>query len=102
MAEIEIFWSEIAINQRKDIVKYWNKRNGNSNYSNRLNGLINNKLNTLKLHPKIGTLIENFDARMLHIENFGLVYQLKTNQVRILAFWDQRQDPEKLLELLKS
>ncbi len=34
--------------------------------------------------------------------HFSLLYKFNENEVIITAFWDNRQDPEKLLEIIKD
>lgn len=101
MDEIKVIWTKIAIKQRNEIFDYWNNRNKNNRYSKQLNLKIYRKIDQLKNFPNTGVEIENENARVLHFENYSLIYRLNINQIFILAFWDTRQNPSKLLEILK-
>lgn len=101
MDEIKVIWTKIAVKQRNEIFDYWNNRNKNNRYSKQLNLKIYRKIDQLKNFPNTGVEIENENARVLHFENYSLIYRLNINQIFILAFWDTRQNPSKLLEILK-
>lgn len=101
MDEIKVIWTKIAVKQRNKIFDYWNNRNKNNRYSKQLNLKIYRKIDLLKKFPYTGIEIENENARVLHFENYSLIYKLNINQIFILAFWDTRQNPSKLLEILK-
>lgn len=101
MDEIKVIWTKIAIKQRNEIFDYWNNRNKNNRYSKQLNLKIYRKIDQLKKFPNTGVEIENENARVLHFENYSLIYRLNINKIFILAFWDTRQNPSKLLEILK-
>lgn len=101
MDEIKIIWTKITIKQRDEIFNYWNNRTKTNNYSKKLNLKIYSKIDLLKLFPYAGIEIENENARILHFENYSLVYKIKGIHILIMAFWDNRQNPSKLLEILK-
>lgn len=101
MDEIKVIWTKIAVKQRNEIFDYWNNRNKNNRYSKQLNLKIYRKIDQLKNFPNTGVEIENENARVLHFENYSLIYRLNINKIFILAFWDTRQNPSKLLEILK-
>ena len=101
MDELKIIWTKIAISQRNEVFAYWNKRNNNSDFSKKINLLIYEKIDLLKNFPLTGVEIQNEDARILHFHNYSLVYKISQSEIYILAFWDNRQNPSKLLEILK-
>ncbi|WP_374364893.1 type II toxin-antitoxin system RelE/ParE family toxin [Cloacibacterium sp.] len=101
MDEIKVIWTKIAVKQRNEIFDFWNNRNKNNRYSKQLNLKIYRKIDQLKKFPYTGVEIENENARVLHFENYSLIYRLNINKIFILAFWDTRQNPSKLLEILK-
>lgn len=101
MDELKIIWTKIAISQRNEVFAYWNKRNNNTDFSKKINLLIYEKIDLLKNFPLTGVEIQNEDARILHFHNYSLVYKISQSEIYILAFWDNRQNPSKLLEILK-
>jgi len=45
----------------------------------------------------------DFDEhRVLTLDDFSLFYKFDSERIIITAFWDNRQDPEKLLFLLNN
>lgn len=101
MDEIKIIWTDIARKQRNHIFNYWNSRNKSTTYSIRLNKLIYEKINFLKANPLTGIELEVENYRNLHFEKYSLIYKISNNTIFILAFWDNRQNPEKLKKLLE-
>lgn len=101
MDELKIIWTKIAISQRNEVFAYWNKRNKSTDFPKKINLLIYEKIDLLKNFPLTGVEIQNEDARILHFHNYSLVYKISQSEIYILAFWDNRQNPSKLLEILK-
>ena len=101
MDKLKIIWTKIAISQRNEVFAYWNKRNKSIDFSKKINLLIYEKIDLLKNFPLTGVEIQNEDARILHFHNYSLVYKISQSEIYILAFWDNRRNPSKLLEILK-
>lgn len=100
MDEIKIIWTEIAIQQRGKIFQYWNNRNKSNQYSKKLNFIIYQKIDILKSNPKAGIETEWENYRIIHFENYSLVYKIETSLIHIVSCWDNRQNPNKLKKLL--
>jgi hypothetical protein len=49
------------------------------------------KNRSFKTFSLTGVKIEDEEARILHFENYSLVYKIIKNKIYILAFWDNRQ-----------
>ena len=41
------------------------------------------------------------DVRVASLDNFSIYYKITEESIIITAFWDNRQDPRKLLDILK-
>jgi plasmid stabilization system protein ParE len=102
MALLSVFWTETAIAQRNHIFMYWNKRNGSKTYSKNLLSIINNNVDLIKRFPRLGRKTDFDGHRSLTLGNFSLFYRFDSERIIITAFWDNRQDPEKLLRILKN
>jgi len=102
MASLKVFWTETAVKQRNQIFEYWNNRNQSNEYSKKLRIEINNNIQTLKKYPKTGKKTDYESIRSFVMGHFCLLYQFDTVQIIIVAFWDSRQDPEKLLDILRQ
>lgn len=68
MDAVKVIWTTLEIRQRNKIFEYWNKRNKSILYTKKLNLLIYEKIDLLKLNPFAGEEIEDFNARILHFE----------------------------------
>ncbi len=102
MAERIVIWTEIAANQRKSVLEYWNKRNGSPIYSKKLIRTINSRLKGIQNNPGLYKESGLFDNRESAMGHFSIYYKIITNQIIVTSFWDNRQDPKKLLEILKE
>jgi len=100
LAKRIIYWTKTALEQRNFIFSYWNDKNKSTNYSKRLLLLINARSNSLVLFPKIGKQADFKNTHVISIEHFSLFYQLFSNKIIIIAFWDNRRDPKELLDFL--
>ena len=101
MVLMNVFWTETAVAQRNCIFEYWNKRNGSSTYSSKLCLTINNNIRLLRKYPELGIKTDFGEHRTLRLGHFSLFYKFDTERIIITAFWDNRQDPEQLLVLLR-
>ena len=102
MALLNVFWTETAATQRNLIFEYWNKRNGSNTYSSKLRLIINNNIGLLRKYPGLGMNTDFGEHRALSLGHFSLVYRYDAKRIIITAFWDNRQDPERLLVLLAT
>ena len=95
MAGKQIIWSESAQQELRQILEYYNQRNGNSLYSLKLLLEIQDVLNTLSLQENIGRLTDNQKTRVIVMKVYLIFYEIKSGRIEILSFWDNRQDPKK-------
>lgn len=96
-----IIWSERSQNDRKEILKYWNKRNKSNAYSKKLNELFKKAIRLIAEYPEIGKLTDDSSARIKIVRDYLLIYELDQNgRLLILTIWDSRQDPDKLKRIL--
>lgn len=100
MDEIEIIWTKLAIVQRNKVFEYWNNRNKNKVYSQKLNNTIYKKIDLLKSNPLAGNFGDLKPYRVLHLGNYSLVYRYSGSAIYIISFWDSRQNPNTLKKLL--
>lgn len=102
MDEMVVIWSEIAVNQRDEIFEFWNNHNKSTLYSEKLNRIIQEKIEQIKVFPNSGIRFKNSQIRMIHFENFSLIYHKIERTIYIYSFWDNRQSPDRILTVLKS
>ena len=102
MDKITIFWTQTAILQRDLIFHYWNIRNKSNFYSKELNLTIRERIEILKSNPEIGIETTFGKVRSISMGNYRILYLVNDNKIIIMGFWDNRQDPERLLTFLKD
>ena len=102
MASIKVIWSETAAKQRRAIFEYWNKRNHSTRYSERIRVLVEKRIELIKKNPTSFLTSDYKEMYVTVIEHFCLYFKIVKEGILITAFWDSRQNPDKLLEILKK
>jgi plasmid stabilization system protein ParE len=102
MAKKSVVWTETAIKQRREILKYWTIRNKSTTYAEKLIGLINERTKLLSQNSEAGKPTNHLDTRVAAMGNFSIYYKNEIDRLVITAFWDNRQDPKKLVKLLRK
>ena len=99
MAQRKIVWTETAAKQRRLTLEYWLHRNQSNTYPLQLLQLSDDEDQPIAENPFLykADFPETHVAAMGH---FSIFYKVKDTEIIITAFWDNRQDPKKLIELL--
>lgn len=79
----QIIWSKLAHHDRKSILDYWKKHNKSSLYSKRLNQIIENTVDMISKHPKIGKKTEVADIRIKIAKDYFLTYRETETTIEI-------------------
>ncbi|MBK6976082.1 MAG: type II toxin-antitoxin system RelE/ParE family toxin [Cytophagaceae bacterium] len=90
----KIIWTLKAKNELIEIFQYWNERNQSTNFSQKLNELINNQLNSISQFPKSGkkTNLEKVYLKIIH--QYHLFYQIKEESIYILTIRHTKRNPK--------
>jgi len=95
-----LVWTEKALLSKKEIFEYWNKKNSNKKYSQKLETDFERIANFLKTFPELGKKFENYDARVILHRDYSMIYKVieeqKNQEIKILQVWDTRRDPDGL------
>ncbi|WP_428223888.1 type II toxin-antitoxin system RelE/ParE family toxin [Flavobacterium sp.] len=102
MAQLKVYWTETAISQRDYVLEYWVERNKNTSYSKSLYKRISERVTILKKQPFIGKPSNFKDTRVISLGHYSIFYKPTETKIIITAFWDNRQEPEKLLNFLNK
>lgn len=102
MAEKKIIWTETAARQRRSILEYWLQRNQSNSYPLKLLRLSNEKANRIAANPMLYKPADFPNTRVPSMGHYSIFYKVTDEAILITAFWDNRQDPKKLLELLRA
>lgn len=102
MVERIVIWTETAANQRREILRYWVKRNGTTTYAEKLIKLIAEQTKIISSNPELFRKADFPETHVSVLGHFSLFYKNTKNSIVITAFWDNRQNPKKLLKLLNK
>ena len=100
MAKRKIVWTETAAKQRREILKYWTERNKSTIYAENLIEISAKHLKVISKNPEAfkETVID--EVRESAMGHFSLYYKITSDLIIVMAFWDNRQDPKKLLKAI--
>jgi len=102
MAERTVVWTDTAVRQRREILKYWTKRNNSTKYAEKLIRITKDRIKVLLNNPLSYKLTNYSETREAAMGHFSIYYKTTATQLIITAFWDNRQVPKKLLELIQK
>lgn len=98
----KIAWADEAKQQFFDILEYWNIRNKSNSYSEKLIDIVDEHLHYISKFPLSSTKTNRPNTRICILGHYSIVYKILKSELYILAFWDNRQDPKKLREIINK
>jgi toxin YoeB len=102
MAKRNVIWTKTADMQFVSILGYWMERNKSNTYSKKLVNLVTERTNQIAETPFIFKATDFNGVRIASLGNFSIYYKVTEISIIISAFWDNRQDPKKLLKILQN
>ncbi|MBB4804465.1 plasmid stabilization system protein ParE [Flavobacterium nitrogenifigens] len=99
---VRIIWTNTAVNQRRKILNYWNKRNKSKTYSRKLVLEITQRINFLINNPEIYIKTNFPDVRTSTLGHYNIFYKTTPTELIVIAFWDNRRNPKVLSKILKK
>jgi plasmid stabilization system protein ParE len=102
MAKRLVVWTETAARQRREILKYWTQRNKSTSYAEKLIDLIAKQIKIIQKHPESFKKADFPNTRVSAFGHFSIFYKVTEQFIIITAFWDNRQDLKKLLEIIEE
>ncbi|TXK74107.1 type II toxin-antitoxin system RelE/ParE family toxin [Mesonia sp. HuA40] len=102
MAKRNIIWTRTADIQFVGILEYWVKKNKSNSYSKKLLKSVSERTKQIAEKPLIYKATDFKDTRVASLGNFSIYYKFNDTEIIITAFWDNRQNPKKLLKILKG
>ncbi len=96
----QVVWSLRAQAERKQILKYWRRRNKSNAYSKKLNQLFKESIRIIRDFPQVGKRTDDPNARIKIVRDYLIIYEATESQIFILTIWDSRQDPGRLKKSL--
>jgi len=101
MAKRNVIWTRTADIQFVGILEYWVKRNKSNTYSKKLVKMVSERTKQIAEKPLLYKVTDFKDVRVASLGNFSIFYKVSDEKIIITAFWDNRQDPKKLLKILE-
>lgn len=94
MVKYKIEWSIEARLDLLDILEFYFERNGNANYSRKLNSKINKSLKAVTKNPLIGLKTDIDSVRAIVTGDYQLIYEIINDTLLIVMVWDCRRNPD--------
>ncbi len=91
-----IVWSLRAQNDRKAILEYWHKRNGNKDYCRKLSQGFRETVRYIVEHNYLGMATDEENTRVTVCGHYMLFYEIKDKSIEVLTVWDARKNPTEL------
>lgn len=96
-----VVWTLTARSQRRKILEYWIKRNGNKRYSRRISAVIRRRIKYLSTFNYLGKPTDFGEHRVAVAGDFSIFYQVQADRIIISSVWDNRQNPDDLQEIFR-
>jgi len=97
-----VVWTDVAIQSLKEtnhfILETWNELIAHEFLSS-----IDKTIELLTQNPMLGISVKSTNyRRALLNRHISLFYEVSTAELKILLIWDNRQDPDKLIDRIKN
>jgi|SRR5690606_282849 len=102
MAQRNVIWTRTANIQLVGVLEYWVNRNKSKTYSKKLVKSVSERTIQIAEQPLIFKATDYKGTRVASLGNFSIFYKFNDKDIIITAFWDNRQNPEKLLKILEN
>lgn len=102
MVRRQIIWTKTADVQFLDVLEYWVNRNKSNKFSIKLLNEVSKRTIQIAESPLIFKKADFPNTRVASLNNYSIFYKVEPDKLIITAFWDNRQNPKSLLEILKS
>lgn len=71
-------------------------------FQKKLNQKIKQRVKLLSTFPNLGKQTKFKNTRTISLGHFSIFYKFVDSKIIVTGFWDNRQDPKKLLQFLKN
>ena len=102
MAHRKIIWSSLSSCQLKAVLDFYTQKNRSTTYSLKILNEIEELLNALSENEFIGRLTSNKMTRVIPMKVYLIFYEINQNEIKIVSFWDNRQNNKKLIPVLSQ
>lgn len=102
MVKRKVTWTNTASIQLREVLEFWVSRTKSNTYSLKLLSKIESRIKTLLQFPFEYPETSYPEVRVAAMNHYSIFYKVADDRIIILAFWDNRQDPKKLLSLFNK
>ncbi len=89
-------WSPQARSELRDIIAFYNRRNGSNAYGIKLGNLIDEKVRLYFMNPEWEQMQGLFQRRSFVCEKFQIFYRFTETEFEVTKVWDTRRNPKDL------
>jgi plasmid stabilization system protein ParE len=94
VVKYKVAWSVEARLDLFEILEFYIQRNGNANYSRRLNTKVNKSIKLITRNPFLGLQTDIESVRSLVTGDYQIIYEILESTLVIVMVWDCRRNPE--------
>ncbi len=98
----KIKWSKRAQKDRKLILEFWINKIKSRTYSIKLNQLFISSVEFVSKYPHTGRKTTRENIRIKFVSHFAIIYKSTEKELLIMGVFDTRQNPNKLVKILKE
>ena len=91
---LEILYAPLFLDNLEKILAFFDERNGNNSYSRKLLKMIHKQIRQLRTMPEIGRLTDMPSVRILFVERYGIVYQIRDKSLLIVDIYSCLTNPD--------
>lgn len=102
MAKRNVIWTKTADIQFVGNLEYGLKRNKSNSFPKKLISKVAQRTKQISEMPFAYKETDFKDVRVASMGNYSIYYKVTKEQIIVTAFWDNRQDPKKLLKVLND
>jgi toxin YoeB len=99
---MKVVWADLAFRSLQSILLFWIKRTQSVRSANQLLEKIDSAILTIQKFPKVGKTYKKGPIRQTIIGDLSIFYLVYINNIQILLIWDNRQNPNRLNEILQK
>lgn len=101
--ERKVNWTESFLQEMEETFKFYDCRNGSSQYSRFLYSQILATVKRFVVNPLIGHATEYPKVRyMVIVPNYSVFYHFDETTVTILVLWDNRRNPARMAYIFRN
>jgi plasmid stabilization system protein ParE len=94
MAKRSVIWTPRAEAELKEVLQFYRDRNESTTYSVRLLDDVEKLTGLVSRFPYLGRITTNGVTRVVVKGKYLLFYEVYSNAIAVMSFWDNRRDPK--------